>query len=133
MKDILTTESSTVVIDKDRVRRKLYASILAPTRVKTTGSYTEGLRMLKRSSVDLVVVRVVLSQEASRRFLRALGKLDNKIPCLALFIGRESMHDILATAGLGVTDFLFLPLDWEQVSLRVQWHLTRSMSNPSYP
>ncbi|MDA0738954.1 MAG: response regulator [Nitrospirae bacterium] len=129
MNDILTAESNIVVIDKDHARRTLYVSFLEPARVQTTGNYKEGLRMLKRSAIDLVIVRVMLSQESSHRFLRALGKLGKKIPCLALFPGSESIHDMLATASWGVTDFLFLPLNWEEVSLRVKWHLIHSMSN----
>src|SRR6185436_8020878 len=108
----MTTARVILLIDDDRFFAKLTAAMLAPAEVLVAKNGAEGLEMMARRSVDLLITDLLMPEKDGIETIREIRRANAALPILAISGGGKfgARSDLLRMAQkLGATATLRKP------------------------
>ena len=116
-----------LVVDDDKNTRRLMQAVLQADgyEVSTAENGAEALETMEKSSVDLVVLDVMMPQMDGYEFTKTLRMADNNLPILmvsAMQLPADRKKGFLA----GTDDYMTKPVDEEEMLLRIRALLRRA-------
>lgn len=122
-------KESIYVIDDDRKLCRLLEDYLAKFGFETRSFYhpTEGLKALKRSLPDLIILDIMLPEMDGFDVCRTIRK-EFTVPIIML-TARGDVHDRIVGLELGADDYLPKPFEPRELVARIQSILRRGRSS----
>ena len=120
-----------VVDDEDNLRTMLVAALkFEGYDVTAAGDGREGLRSVKESKPDLIVLDVMMPELDGFGMLKRLRESGDRTPVVFL-TARDTSADAVAGLGLGADDYLSKPFSLEELVARVEAVMRRVDASPN--
>ena len=119
-----------VVDDEDNLRTMLVAALkFEGYDVTDAHNGREGLRAVKESKPDLIVLDVMMPELDGLAMLRRLRETGDRTPVIFL-TAKDTSADAVQGLGLGADDYLAKPFSLEELVARVEAVMRRVDSSP---
>jgi len=120
-----------VVDDEDNLRTMLVAALkFEGYDVTAAADGREGLRSVKESKPDLIVLDVMMPELDGFGMLKRLRESGDRTPVVFL-TARDTSADAVAGLGLGADDYLSKPFSLEELVARVEAVMRRADASPN--
>ncbi len=120
-----------VVDDEDNLRTMLVAALkFEGYDVAAAPNGREGLRSVKESRPDLIVLDVMMPELDGFGMLRRLREMGDRTPVIFL-TAKDTSADAVEGLGLGADDYLSKPFSLEELVARVEAVMRRVDSSPT--
>lgn len=116
-----------LVVDDQAHIRRLYEYTLEKDGYKTFTAQNgeEGLAVLEREHIDLIILDLMMPVLDGYGFLREIRESGNEIPVL-IITARSAAEDVRTAFTLGTDDFMVKPVDEVEMLLRIKALLRRA-------
>jgi CheY-like chemotaxis protein len=113
-----------LVIEDNPVTQMLVASLLGQSghEVVEAADGREAMRLFSRSHFDLVITDIIMPEQEGLSTIRAIRKVDQKVPILAMSGDATALHEqgyLAMTLDFGANDTMRKPLDLDTLTTKV--------------
>lgn len=119
-----------LIIEDDENLAELYKQVLSKAGflVHTAQNGTEALEHMKQIQLDLIITDVMMPEMDGNEFVSFLRKFENDLPIL-MITARGTLEDKKIGFRSGIDDYMVKPIDVQEMVLRVEALLRRSLMN----